>query len=963
MIRYIKASDDISKLQDAADRINAIIGHFGEARLSYTGNSVYILMDDIGMYRLDPVGSGWECVFVDDPSGTISRYEDSELEEMAEHLRGISDQMYSSNYSVNAAKALARPIRAAEDDNDLETPDQEYSSAETSINSSKLPAIYKLISLPAGSTGVDFGGGKFDNAVEYLRDKDVTLCVYDPYNRSAEHNKEVLRILRENGGADFAINSNVLNVIKEEDARVAVLRNIKKITKSGAPIYITVYEGSGTGEGKATSKGYQLNRKTADYLEDIQQVFPDAKRKGKLIVATNSGGSANSSRVIKRYSTATKSIQAAKQPFKEYYTMKSRNGNLYGIHYNPVDVWDDEHAAVKAYEAQFRKIAPYDDAPYYWAWARNGAVQFVDPSTRKVVDRMSIFTPSDLDVEPDEWGDEVFDMVTERLDELNSNVEQKIIHNSTKVNKHPVKANRTRYRARPITASNKWDLPEEMIDGDNDGNQYRIKYQPLRIGTSDTSTQELRDSICGTLRAIVEPLNTSGGLVSGWVSNLSMDVCDEDTGEVLDTLPVPTADELDVDLEDYQDSVFQSIMQTLSEYHGQMVEGSMSMKRESITGASSINLARLKESLEKRVMKVAMSDEFGFFEEDVWDYFGVDVRDDGGEAVIATITGEVDYGDLMKLCNACNPIVERYDEGAYFEPVDVGIAEAYILKPGIRASKSYTATPSANKRTISASESDDFDMSDLRLRDISGDILSELQGRLREMFGSDLEVDGIIGDGYLIYTVNHPTNKGIVIDAIDETAAILRQYDPNVDCDIQGGELQAWVRDWLPVEGSCDSDDDKEDIMGAYDDQFTPPDLPDGPHGVANEKIEIEVELKDVQVQVREDGSWDYLDDTWADNPDRADGDWYDEETGIYVADPVEIIENSYELLEPQLPLKPGDYKVSGYLYEAYDLRGMEAYERTSISGQPYDEVVKGSGSAKFNQAESQITNLKVEAI
>lgn len=186
----------------------------------------------------------------------------------------------------------------AEEDDDLDHPDQEFDSAKTSINSKKLPAVYRMIHLQPGTVGVDFGGGRWDSAVEYLRDQDVTLCVYDPYNRSAEHNREVLRTLRANGGADFAINSNVLNVIKEPEARKGVLRNISKITKSGAPIYITVYEGRGDAKEGPTKSGYQLNRKTQDYLEEIQEVFPDAKRKGKLIVATNKG-SVNSSSSIK----------------------------------------------------------------------------------------------------------------------------------------------------------------------------------------------------------------------------------------------------------------------------------------------------------------------------------------------------------------------------------------------------------------------------------------------------------------------------------------------------------------------------------------------------------------------------------------------------------------------------------------------------------------------------------------
>lgn len=174
-----------------------------------------------------------------------------------------------------------------EESDDLDHPDQEFDSAKTSINSNKLPAVYRMISIPEGTVGVDFGGGSFDNAVEHIRDLGATLCVYDPYNRSAEHNREIIKTLKENGGADWAINSNVLNVIKEPEARRAVLENISKITKPGAPIYITVYEGRGDGNEGQTKSGYQLNRKTQDYLDDIREVFPDASRRGKLITAHN----------------------------------------------------------------------------------------------------------------------------------------------------------------------------------------------------------------------------------------------------------------------------------------------------------------------------------------------------------------------------------------------------------------------------------------------------------------------------------------------------------------------------------------------------------------------------------------------------------------------------------------------------------------------------------------------------
>lgn len=50
----------------------------------------------------------------------------------------------------------------------------------------------------------DYGGGKFDNATEYLAEMNVTNLVYDSFNRSSDHNKMVLAEICNNGGDDTA---------------------------------------------------------------------------------------------------------------------------------------------------------------------------------------------------------------------------------------------------------------------------------------------------------------------------------------------------------------------------------------------------------------------------------------------------------------------------------------------------------------------------------------------------------------------------------------------------------------------------------------------------------------------------------------------------------------------------------------------------------------------------------------
>ena len=307
-------------------------------------------------------------------------------------------------------------VLGAEDDFELTHVDQEYDSAATSINSKKLPAIYNMVEFHPGELALDYDGGKFDNAVNYLKDKDVTLLVYDPYNRTDEHNKEVLSIIRDNKGVDVAVCSNVLNVIKEPEARINVLQNIKRLVKSGGDVYITVYEGTGNGNEGPTKSGYQLNRKTVGYMEEVQSIFPNAERHGKLIHATNTGGTVNS---------AT-DVTAASQ-YNEYWHDRQRG---YSVHYTSIDSNPeaDPQKMLKDFKAQVSKVSPYDDAHYYWAKIENGDISIIYDG--KVVDKAYYFDADDMGCENSEWADMVCQGAMDILDKYNADIQKKMIYNS-----------------------------------------------------------------------------------------------------------------------------------------------------------------------------------------------------------------------------------------------------------------------------------------------------------------------------------------------------------------------------------------------------------------------------------------------------------------------------------------------------------------------------------------------------
>lgn len=153
--------------------------------------------------------------------------------------------------------------------------EQKYTSKETSLN--QVAAVYKLYDFPKGSKILDYGGGKYDTATEYMKERECMVTVYDPYNRSDEHNRAAREIV-----PDYVVCSNVLNVIAEDDVVRHVLEDIATYN---VPTIITVYEGDGTGVGKETKKGFQRNAKTQAYMQIVSEVFDDVQRKGKLIIA------------------------------------------------------------------------------------------------------------------------------------------------------------------------------------------------------------------------------------------------------------------------------------------------------------------------------------------------------------------------------------------------------------------------------------------------------------------------------------------------------------------------------------------------------------------------------------------------------------------------------------------------------------------------------------------------------
>ena len=160
---------------------------------------------------------------------------------------------------------------------------QTYTSSATSINSTKLPAVYRKADLSAPYV-LDYGCGKYTEHIRSALTGKVYLP-FDPYNQQDEVNCNTMMTVCTASASDERVDvicSNVLNVIDEDDTIRFIAEQIERITdKTGGTAYITVYEGDRSGAGRQTGPDqYQRNEPLRNYL----RFFRNATIKNGMIV-------------------------------------------------------------------------------------------------------------------------------------------------------------------------------------------------------------------------------------------------------------------------------------------------------------------------------------------------------------------------------------------------------------------------------------------------------------------------------------------------------------------------------------------------------------------------------------------------------------------------------------------------------------------------------------------------------
>lgn len=146
------------------------------------------------------------------------------------------------------------------------------------------------------------------------------------------------------------------------------------------------------------------------------------------------------------------------------------------------------------------------------------------------------------------------------------------------------------------------------------------------------------------------------------------------------------------------------------------------------------------------------------------------------------------------------------------------------------------------------------------------------------------------------------------------------------------------------------------------DPRLQPPEYDEPEEESTEELVEFSF---DELVDVDPDGSWDYEDRSYkfARNPDSYDGDWYTGDFNVYFRDVPGVVEDMDSVLEKNMPMQVGRYRITGDANLYYNVSGIQVY--TDYYGpDDYDQTVVQDGvDVEFNYGKSHIDNLVVQKL
>lgn len=149
----------------------------------------------------------------------------------------------------------------------------------------------------------------------------------------------------------------------------------------------------------------------------------------------------------------------------------------------------------------------------------------------------------------------------------------------------------------------------------------------------------------------------------------------------------------------------------------------------------------------------------------------------------------------------------------------------------------------------------------------------------------------------------------------------------------------------------------------SFQDPRLQPEEKDPPKEESSDEV-IDVYFDDVVIHVNEDGSWDYEDTTYSQfaNDEDRNGDWYSDEDNVRLDDKVGVVEKIDDLMEPQIPSKPGKYSISGHAELTYYV-GISAYYKYYPDGSYDRDFDPDDAEVSYEMNKSSLSDFSINPI
>jgi hypothetical protein len=194
------------------------------------------------------------------------------------YIHDLSVEKILAILQADAWAGTQQAITSAETNNDNQ-PLPNLDAIAKGNNTAGVDAFFDIAFHQDVTRVLDVGGGKYDVCRSYMQTRGIELLVYDPFNRTHEHNQRI-KLLIEADKAAAATSMSVLNVIAEPEARLLHISLLKSALITGGHAYFKVWPGEGTLRGSYRPTlnsyghpGFQANAFACRFLREVQLVF------------------------------------------------------------------------------------------------------------------------------------------------------------------------------------------------------------------------------------------------------------------------------------------------------------------------------------------------------------------------------------------------------------------------------------------------------------------------------------------------------------------------------------------------------------------------------------------------------------------------------------------------------------------------------------------------------------------